>query len=167
MLLFFFPTCFCLVTRSQSSTSQGLSSSGIFTFTSTRLANISSWTHGITEQLKKRDYDIICVNPAGLHGSNMLELIFINNLSALVAHMNWKKNWAEEWFLLRGKKIKGTSNESMQLLASPLDGEPKTRRPALTQAYGLSWYSCMFYSCSILIKLQRCWTSMLQMKTGV
>lgn len=37
-------TCFCRVMRSQSSTSQGFSSSGIFTFTSTRLVNISSWT---------------------------------------------------------------------------------------------------------------------------
>lgn len=40
----FFFTCFCRVMRSQSSTSQGFSSSGIFTFTSTRLVNISSWT---------------------------------------------------------------------------------------------------------------------------
>lgn len=38
-------TCFCRVMRSQSSTSQGFNSSGIFTFTSTRLVNISSWIH--------------------------------------------------------------------------------------------------------------------------
>lgn len=37
-------TCFCLVIRSQSSTSHGFNSSGIFTFTSTRLINVSSCT---------------------------------------------------------------------------------------------------------------------------
>lgn len=41
-------TCFCRMTRSQSSTSQGFISSGIFTFTSMRLANISSWTNAET-----------------------------------------------------------------------------------------------------------------------
>lgn len=53
----FFLTCFCLVIRSQSSTNQGFSSSGIFTFTSTRLVNISSWrnTHGEPESLVLRE----------------------------------------------------------------------------------------------------------------
>lgn len=36
-------TCFCLVIKSQSSTSHGFSSSGIFTFTSTLFINVSSW----------------------------------------------------------------------------------------------------------------------------
>lgn len=160
----FFPTCFCLVTRSQSSTSQGLSSSGIFTFTSTRLANISSWTNRITEQLKKRENGIISVHPAGLHRSNMFEriTIIITNLSALVAHMNWKQEPGRRMVSPERRKIKGTSHKSMQLLALPLDGEPKSGRHALTSGYGLSWYFCMFYSCYILIKLQRCWSLMVE-----
>lgn len=50
-------TCFCRVMRSQSSTNQGFSSSGIFTFTSTRLVNISSCTHRKTHKVFAGYYD--------------------------------------------------------------------------------------------------------------
>lgn len=114
---FIFLTCFCLVTRSQSSTSQGLSSSGIFTFTSTRLANISSWTHGITEQWEERDYGLICVDPAGLQRSNV-----INDLPALVPHMNWKQELDRGMVSPEGKENQ-RNQRGKQILARPLDEE--------------------------------------------
>lgn len=60
--------------------------------------------------------------------------------------MNRKQELGRGMVSLEGKIFKGASNESMQLLASPLGGEPKSHRPALTEGYGLSWYFCVFYS---------------------
>lgn len=48
-------TCFCRVIRSQSSTSHGFSSSGIFTLTSTRFINVSSCSHQQTRGLLSKN----------------------------------------------------------------------------------------------------------------
>lgn len=128
------------MTRSQSSTSQGLSSSGIFTFTSTRLANISSWTHRIREQLKKRQNGIISVHPAGLHRSNMFEMIIIviTNLFALVAHMNWKQQPGRGMVSPERKENQRNKQQKHAAPGFATRWRAQTTMPALTNAYGLS-----------------------------
>lgn len=63
---------------------------------------------------------------------NMFEMITIikSLFFALVADMKWKQELGRGMVSPERKRIKGTGNESMQLLASPLGGEPKTHRPA-------------------------------------
>lgn len=60
--------------------------------------------------------------------------------------MNRKQELGSGMVSPEGKIFKGARNESMQLLALPLGGEPKSHRLALTEGNGLSWYSCAFYS---------------------
>lgn len=82
---FYLHTCFCLVTRSQSSTSQGFSSSGIFTFTSTRFANISSWWS--KNSCNRGILELFLSQLQECRGQTLLvELINIKNIFALVAH---------------------------------------------------------------------------------
>lgn len=145
LFLFFYPTCFCLVTRSQSSTSQGLSSSGIFTFTSTRLANISSWT-----QLKQLGSQI-----KGIMGLHRSKRIINNHLFAPVAHMNWKLE-------LGGGVVSPVGRTSVQLQAR----WRRAQSPQACSEPGL-WPVRMFLYVLHLLhsqKLQRCWTLMLEMR---
>lgn len=56
----------------------------------------------------------------------------------MVAHMNWKQELGRRMVSAEGGQKNKIKRTSMQLLASPLDGEPKTCRPALTKGYDLS-----------------------------